>query len=859
MLLDPPSALRLNLRPRLLSVGSGDSLEELDVRELETGSLASVTDPTLTTGQTAYWLDRSATDPVVAPDVIAATGGGRWFAFAPSGSGGSGDVATVNIVGRLANEGLRAVVGTPGKAVVVRGYDTAGDDGGDTFVWVTTPAPNNDGTVIVPGVAFGANTSGAHWKRVQTGPLNVRQFGAHGDYNPDANTGGVYDDVGIQRAMAALSLSPAISSKYTLLIPDGIYKVTTKIVVRSNYAILGVGRPILWGVGVSMVLELGIISPPDLIANADVLDITVLGGSGGGVAAVNAYATQACRVRVYVGGSWTYGVLSQLVAGAGGIAYSSIFEVYRFSYIASVNPFSVPAIVANLVWIEGAWTNTQLRVEGYQHSGYCVYYEQVNPGGLGTLFLSGMAQGTAQAVKFLGASTATIRDFYCEGNTADIDLEACYGVLVEKTVGRVKLTDCFGTSVDSTLQLDADKSNRGTTVRTSLSTDVTSASIITDQLGVIGYHVGREVAREGVWVSGLVPANDSNLFVNGDMRRWKTSGTTLLWGVSSWTTATTVKCGAGLADTTASNGSPFSARCSPTDGVGGGLPIKLCGPLGPAYENATITVSFKLRIATAGAGALIQLSDLTTVDWDLTLSSPTVVSPTGPAEEAIPVDNDFVLYHFSFSVTPEVAANGAQLVFLIYGGTEFYLSELQATVGPSAPHHFLGRGRAFNGSVEELVSGALQASGTAPPAGANEPYWNEPWLPGDIVLNSATSPGEPVMWVCQASGVTPVWAPVYAIATEPVPTALAVYPLTNADYGRTLVFTSGVPVSVTVPAGLQTGFSCTLVQQGAGQITVSGAAAINGRNGLKSAGQYAAVGIQNVAADSYVVGGDTTL
>ena len=271
-----------------------------------------------------------------------------------------------------------------------------------------------------------------------------------------------------------------------------------------------------------------------------------------------------------------------------------------------------------------------------------------------------------------------------------------------------------------------------------------------------------------------------------------------------------------------------------------------------------MTVSFKLRVATAGVGSLVQLSDLTTLGWDPTLPSPTVVSATGTADEAIPVENNFVLYHYSFTITPQVAANGAQLVFLIYDTTEFYLSELQATIGASAPHHFLGRGRAFNGSVQELVSGALETSGTAPPVGANEPYWGEPWLPGDICLNSETALGEPVMWVCQASGVTPTWSPVYAIDSAPVPTALTAYPLTDADFGKTLVFTAATPISVTVPNGLKTGFYCTLIQQGAGQITVSGAATVNGRNGLKSGGQYAAMGIQNVAANSYVVGGDTT-
>jgi hypothetical protein len=52
------------------------------------------------------------------------------------------------------------------------------------------------------------------------------------------------------------------------------------------------------------------------------------------------------------------------------------------------------------------------------------------------------------------------------------------------------------------------------------------------------------------------------------------------------------------------------------------------------------------------------------------------------------------------------------------------------------------------------------------------------------------------------------------------------------------------------------------MQLGAGQVTVSavtpGTTAVNGKNGLKTSGQYAIISLIKVAANSWVVGGDAT-
>lgn len=87
------------------------------------------------------------------------------------------------------------------------------------------------------------------------------------------------------------------------------------------------------------------------------------------------------------------------------------------------------------------------------------------------------------------------------------------------------------------------------------------------------------------------------------------------------------------------------------------------------------------------------------------------------------------------------------------------------------------------------------------------------------------------------------------------------YALLANDNGMIVVFTSGSAVTLTVPSGLGVGFSCSIVQYGAGQVTISAGsgATLRLRSGSnKTGGQYAVVSLLSVVADEYIVTGDTT-
>ena len=85
--------------------------------------------------------------------------------------------------------------------------------------------------------------------------------------------------------------------------------------------------------------------------------------------------------------------------------------------------------------------------------------------------------------------------------------------------------------------------------------------------------------------------------------------------------------------------------------------------------------------------------------------------------------------------------------------------------------------------------------------------------------------------------------------------------LAEADDGKVLLFTNGSSITLTVPAGLTVGHSCTVIQQGAGTITFdddTAATTINNRQShTKTAGQHARVGLVQYASNVYNLAGDT--
>lgn len=86
------------------------------------------------------------------------------------------------------------------------------------------------------------------------------------------------------------------------------------------------------------------------------------------------------------------------------------------------------------------------------------------------------------------------------------------------------------------------------------------------------------------------------------------------------------------------------------------------------------------------------------------------------------------------------------------------------------------------------------------------------------------------------------------------------YTLQGSDHGGIVTLSNASPVTVTVPAGLGTGFNCLLIQIGAGQVTITagaGAAIHNRQSHAKIAGQYGIATLAAYAANTFVLGGDT--
>lgn len=84
--------------------------------------------------------------------------------------------------------------------------------------------------------------------------------------------------------------------------------------------------------------------------------------------------------------------------------------------------------------------------------------------------------------------------------------------------------------------------------------------------------------------------------------------------------------------------------------------------------------------------------------------------------------------------------------------------------------------------------------------------------------------------------------------------------LSAADNGKVIYCTSGSAVTINTASGLGAGFSCTIIQGGAGQITVaqgSGTTRVSYSAFYKSAGQYAAMTLVCPVADTFVLAGNT--
>ena len=148
-----------------------------------------------------------------------------------SGSGNSAGWRRVNpgLVSADTVTILRGLSGAASRSIaVLQRYTTPGDGGGGCFRWDTAAAVDDGGTILNSG---GLGTSSAGWRRIYSGPLDVRWFGAKGD-------GASLDDAAIQAAVNAL---PATGG--AVYIPPGTYKFSDNgsVNLRANNHVIGAG------------------------------------------------------------------------------------------------------------------------------------------------------------------------------------------------------------------------------------------------------------------------------------------------------------------------------------------------------------------------------------------------------------------------------------------------------------------------------------------------------------------------------------------------------------------------------------------------------------------------------------------
>ena len=85
------------------------------------------------------------------------------------------------------------------------------------------------------------------------------------------------------------------------------------------------------------------------------------------------------------------------------------------------------------------------------------------------------------------------------------------------------------------------------------------------------------------------------------------------------------------------------------------------------------------------------------------------------------------------------------------------------------------------------------------------------------------------------------------------------YTIVASDAGKVITCNNGSAVTVTVPASLGAGFTVSVVQKGAGQVTFSASSTtINNRQShTKIAGQHGVATLISTASDVFVLAGDT--
>lgn len=83
--------------------------------------------------------------------------------------------------------------------------------------------------------------------------------------------------------------------------------------------------------------------------------------------------------------------------------------------------------------------------------------------------------------------------------------------------------------------------------------------------------------------------------------------------------------------------------------------------------------------------------------------------------------------------------------------------------------------------------------------------------------------------------------------------------LAATDNGKIILCTSGSAVAITCPTGLADGFNCTIIQMGAGKVTLAAGASatlVSYSSLFSTMGQYAVISAIQTGSDNFVAAGN---
>lgn len=149
----------------------------------------------------------------------------------------TGNIVTNGIgINRVENiASLKLQDGLVFNTIEVLGYYTKGDGGGGTFYWDSSSTETDNGGTIIQATGI---TTG-RWKRVFSGAVNVKWFGAKGD--------GVTDDTVAFNLATQSTTAYANVQRYSINLDGGHYKILGNVYIRKGQMIIGDNAHIYMG------------------------------------------------------------------------------------------------------------------------------------------------------------------------------------------------------------------------------------------------------------------------------------------------------------------------------------------------------------------------------------------------------------------------------------------------------------------------------------------------------------------------------------------------------------------------------------------------------------------------------------